>query len=126
MNRAGEAVGFGSQASNQTFRGRYAMMVRAKRIIRASFFILLLLFALSLPCIAQDSTVNAVILEDGTIVSIGYSDWSSTLQPGQTQVNLGNIEIPDFVLSNYVVQNGSLVPKRRGHEYAAIPGRSII
>jgi hypothetical protein len=53
----------------------------------------------------------AVVLDDGTIVNIGYSDWSGSLQLGHSQVDLGIIEIPDNVLTDYIVQGAALVPR---------------
>ncbi len=91
------------------------MMILKRRNFWVVFCILLLVVAVSLPCLAAESTVKAVILADGTIVNIGHSDWSSSLQPGQTQVDLGQIEIPDDVLTDYVVENGALVPKGPGN-----------
>jgi len=75
-------------------------------------FAMLFLLALSLPLVsaASSSDVMAVIQDDGTIVNIGHCDWSASLQSGQTQVDLGNIDIPDNVLTDYIVQGGTLVP----------------
>ena len=76
-------------------------------------FAILLLLTLSLPVIGNTSSsdVMAVILADGTIVNIGHCDWSASLQPGQTQVDLGVIEIPDNVLTDYAVLGTALVPR---------------
>jgi len=75
-------------------------------------FAILLCLILSFPVVsgATSSHVMAVVQDDGTIVNIGHCDWSDSLQPGQTQVDLGDIEIPDNVLTDYIVQGGTLVP----------------
>jgi len=76
-------------------------------------FAILMLCILSLPITpgASPPHVMAVILADGTIVNMGYCNWSATLQPGQTQVDMGVIEIPDNVLTGYLVVGTALVPR---------------
>ena len=76
-------------------------------------FAILMLCILSMPITpgASPPHVMAVILADGTIVNIGYCNWSATLQPGQTQVDMGVIEIPDNVLLGYYVVGAALVPR---------------
>lgn len=86
------------------------MIISTKRILKAIFFTLLL-SAAAMPCVAAGSGVNAVILADGTIINIGHCDWTSSLENGQTQVDLGEIEIPDNALTDYIVQGGALVPR---------------
>jgi hypothetical protein len=80
---------------------------------RFARFAVLLFLTLCLPIIANASSshVMAVVLADGTIVNIGHCDWSVSLQPGQSQVDMGNIEIPDNVLHGYMVQGTVLVPR---------------
>jgi hypothetical protein len=76
-------------------------------------FAILLFLTLCLPFVANASSshVMAVVLADGTIVNIGHSDWSDSLQPTQSQVDIGDIEIPDNVLLGYTVQGAALVPR---------------
>jgi hypothetical protein len=76
------------------------------------FAILLsLTLCLSINSGASSSHVMAVVLADGTIADIGHCDWSGALQPGQSQVDMGDIEIPNNVLTDYMVQGGVLIPR---------------
>ena len=56
-------------------------------------------------------SVKAVIYSDGTIANMGRSDWSGSLQVGQTQVDLGDIAIPNNAILGYIVQSGALAQR---------------
>ncbi len=82
-----------------------------KRLVVPFAMLLSLTMCLPIICGASSTHVMAVVLADGTIVNIGHCDWSSSLQPSQSQVDLGDIDIPDNVLTNYSVQGATLVSR---------------